>query len=171
MTFQILSLLQRMNNTRADMFHDLVCEHRKLSDAQSKLLLELRQKGKLIRHICQMPCLLFSSCLFCRHTLIRRHISFYCYSAAGAEAQVTELVKRVKELTGMPDPAVTPIDTLYFKSFISCHCFLSSHYFDFKSFQMTKLHWRHATRTVRPHWMWPSNWTTGMPLTRSRWSS
>jgi chromosome segregation ATPase len=36
-----------MNNTRADMFHDLVCEHRKLSDAHSKLLLELRQKGKL----------------------------------------------------------------------------------------------------------------------------
>jgi hypothetical protein len=37
-----------MNNPRADMFHDLVCEHRKLSDAHSKLLLELRQKGKLI---------------------------------------------------------------------------------------------------------------------------
>jgi hypothetical protein len=37
-----------MNNTRADMFHDLVCEHRKLSDAHSKVLLELRQKGKFI---------------------------------------------------------------------------------------------------------------------------
>jgi hypothetical protein len=34
-----------MNNTRADMFHDLVCEHRKLSDAQSKLQLELSQKS------------------------------------------------------------------------------------------------------------------------------
>jgi hypothetical protein len=129
-----------MNNTRADMFHDLVCEHRKLSDAHSKLLLELRQKGKVIRHICQMPCLLFSSYTFCRHTLICRLITFYCHIAAGAEAQVTELVQRVKELTGMLDPAVTRIDTLYFKSFISCHCFLSSHCFDFKSFEMIKLH-------------------------------
>jgi hypothetical protein len=34
-----------MNNVRADMFHDLVCEHRKLSDAHSKLWLELSQKG------------------------------------------------------------------------------------------------------------------------------
>jgi hypothetical protein len=34
-----------MNNARADMFHDLVCEHRKLSDAHSKLRLELSQKG------------------------------------------------------------------------------------------------------------------------------
>jgi hypothetical protein len=106
-----------------------------------------------------------------RYTLICRHLTFYRHSAAGAEAQVTELVKRVKELTGMPDPAVTRIDTLYFKSFISCHCFLSSPCFDFKSFQMIKLHWRHATRTVYPQWMWPSNWTTGMPLTRSRQSS
>jgi hypothetical protein len=35
-----------MNNARVDMFHDLVCEHRKLSDAHSKLQLELSQKGK-----------------------------------------------------------------------------------------------------------------------------
>jgi hypothetical protein len=35
-----------MNNARADMFHDLVCEHQKLSDAHSKLRLELSQKGK-----------------------------------------------------------------------------------------------------------------------------
>jgi hypothetical protein len=34
-----------MNNARADMFHDMVCEHRKLSDAHSKLRLELSQKG------------------------------------------------------------------------------------------------------------------------------
>jgi hypothetical protein len=34
-----------MNNARADMFHDLVCEHRKLSDAHSKIQLELSQKG------------------------------------------------------------------------------------------------------------------------------
>jgi hypothetical protein len=46
-----------MNNARADMYHDLVCEHQKLSDAHSKLRLELRQKGKLSRHIhiCRMP--------------------------------------------------------------------------------------------------------------------
>jgi hypothetical protein len=31
-------------------------------------------------------------------------MTFFRHSAAGAEAQVTELVKRVKELTGMPDP-------------------------------------------------------------------
>jgi hypothetical protein len=53
-------------------------------------------------------------------------MTFIRHSAAGAEAQVTELVKRVKELTGMPDPAVTRIGTLYFKSFIFCHYFLSS---------------------------------------------
>jgi hypothetical protein len=49
-----------MNNARADMYHDLVCEHRKLSDAHSKLRLELRQKGKLSRHnhMCRMSCLL-----------------------------------------------------------------------------------------------------------------
>jgi hypothetical protein len=39
-----------MNNARADMYHDLVCEHRKLSDAHSKLRLELSQKGKFSRH-------------------------------------------------------------------------------------------------------------------------
>jgi hypothetical protein len=39
-----------MNNTRADLFHDLVCEHRKLSDAHSKLQLELAKKGNLRRH-------------------------------------------------------------------------------------------------------------------------
>jgi hypothetical protein len=155
------------------MFHDLVCEHRKLSDAHSKLRLELSQKGNLCRHIpiYRMTSLLFSSFTFCRHTLICRHITFYRCSAAGAEAQVTELVKRVKELTGMLDPAVPQIDTLYFKSFISRFCFLSSHSLNFKSMQMRKLHWRPATRTVRPQWMWPSNWTTGMPLTRPRQSS
>jgi hypothetical protein len=39
-----------MNNARADMFHDLVCEHRKLSDAHSKLQLELSQKGNLLTY-------------------------------------------------------------------------------------------------------------------------
>jgi hypothetical protein len=36
-----------MNNTHADMYHDLVCEHRKLSDEHSKLRLKLAQKGNL----------------------------------------------------------------------------------------------------------------------------
>jgi hypothetical protein len=53
-----------MNNARADMFHNLVCEHRKLSDAHSKLRLELRQKGKLSRHIHYAGGLAF----FCLHT-------------------------------------------------------------------------------------------------------
>jgi hypothetical protein len=44
-----------MNNECADMFHDLVCEHRKLSDAHSKLQLELSKKGKFSRHIPYMP--------------------------------------------------------------------------------------------------------------------
>jgi hypothetical protein len=125
-TFQILTLLQRMNNTRADMYHDLVCEHQKLSDAHSKLLLELRQKGKLSRHIhiCRMPCLSPFFFTSCRYTLTCRHITFYRHSTAGAEAQVTELVKRVKELTGMPDPADLLPCHLYFKSFTSCHCSL-----------------------------------------------
>jgi hypothetical protein len=54
--------LQRMNNTRADMFHDLVCEHRKLSDAHSKLQLELAKKGNLCRHtsICRTLFLFFT---------------------------------------------------------------------------------------------------------------
>jgi hypothetical protein len=49
-----------MNNARANMFHDLVCEHRKLSDAHSKLRLKLRQKGKPSRYtpLCRVPCVL-----------------------------------------------------------------------------------------------------------------
>jgi hypothetical protein len=126
-----------------DMYHDLVCEHRKLSDAHSKLRLELSQKGKLSRHtiICQIiPLSLTSQYTSCWHTLICRHITFYRHSAAAAKAQVTELLNRVKELIGMPNPAIIQIDTLYFKSFNSCHCFLSSHSFNFKSLQMRKLH-------------------------------
>jgi hypothetical protein len=149
----------------------LVCEHRKLSDAHSKLWQELRQKGKLIRHICRMPFLLFSSCIFCRPTLIRRHITFYRYSAAGAEAQVTELLQRVKELTGMLDTADSLLIHLCFKSSDSCFCFLPSHSLNFKSMQMRKLHWRPATRTVRPQWMWPSSWTTGTPPTKLKLSN
>jgi hypothetical protein len=40
------SLLQRTNNERRDMYHDLVCEHRKLSNEHSRLRLELSKKGK-----------------------------------------------------------------------------------------------------------------------------
>jgi hypothetical protein len=39
-----------MNNARADMYHDLVCEHQKLSNEHSKLRLDLTKKGKLSRH-------------------------------------------------------------------------------------------------------------------------
>jgi hypothetical protein len=46
MTLQILTLLQRMNNERWDMYHDLICEHQKLSTQHSKLRLELTKKGK-----------------------------------------------------------------------------------------------------------------------------
>jgi hypothetical protein len=149
-TFQILTFLQRMNNARADMFHDLVCEHRKLSDAHSKLQLELSKKGNLSRHtaICRISFLsLLCNTSSCRHIILCRH------SAAGTEEQVAALLTRVKELTGMPDPAFIRIDTLYFKSFNLCHCFLSSNAcFDFKSFQTRKLHWRPATRTVCPQW-------------------
>jgi hypothetical protein len=150
------------------MYHNLVCEHRKLSDAHSKLRLELRQKGKLSRHtiICRMPSLLFTSEYFsCRHITLRRHIP------ATTEEQVTALLQRVKELTGMPDSADLLLLDLYFKSFNSCHCFLSSHSLNFKSSQMRKLHWRPATRTVRPQWMWPSSWMTGMPPTKLRLSN
>jgi hypothetical protein len=104
-----------MNNTRADMFHDLVCEHRKLSDAHSKLQLELTKKGNPRRHI--LTCRHLTFFISCRHTLTCRHITFYRHSAAEAEAQVTELAKRVKELTGMPDLANLPLNILYFKSF------------------------------------------------------
>jgi hypothetical protein len=44
-----------MNNARADMFHDLVCEHRKLSDAHSKLQLELSQKGNPPIYLAFLP--------------------------------------------------------------------------------------------------------------------
>jgi hypothetical protein len=163
-----------MNNARADMYHDLVCEHRKLSDAHSKLRLELSRKGKLSRHtiICRIILLSFTSqYTSCRHTLICRHITFYRHFAVAAEEQVTELLKRVKELTGMPNPAIIQINTLYFKSFKFFLVPLTSNPFDFESLQMKRLHWKHATRTVRPQWMWPSNWTTGMPPTKLRWSS
>jgi hypothetical protein len=106
-TLQILTFLQRMNNARADMYHDLVCEHRKLSDEHSKLHLKLNQKGNLCRHtiICRIIFLCFSSQYrSCRHILICRHITFYRHSAAAAEEQVTELLRRVQELTGMPSP-------------------------------------------------------------------
>jgi hypothetical protein len=43
--------------------------------------------------------------------------NLYRHSAAGAESQVTELAKRVKELTGMPDLDNLPLNLLYFKSF------------------------------------------------------
>jgi hypothetical protein len=111
-----------MNNTRADMYHNLVCEHRKLSDAHSKLQLELSQKGKLNRHIhiCWMPCLLFSTHILPVYIKYADNLTFCRHSAAGAEAQVTELVKRVKELTGMPDSGDLLPYHLHFKSFNSC---------------------------------------------------
>jgi hypothetical protein len=108
---------------------------------------------------------------FCRHTLLCRHIIFVRHFAAGAEAQVSELSQRVKELTGMPDLANLLLNILYFKSFSLCHCFLSSNPFNFKLLQMRRLHWRPATRTVCPQWMWPSNWTSEMPVTRPRQNS
>jgi hypothetical protein len=163
-----------MNNTRADMYHNLVCEHRKLSDAHSRLRLELTQKGKLSRHTTTCRIIIFfvtSSYTFCRHALICRLITFYRHFAAATEEQVTALLQRVKELTGMPNPADLLLTHLYFKSFNSCYCSLSSHSFNFKSLQMRKLHWRHATRIVRLQWMWRSSWMTGMPPTKLRWSS
>jgi hypothetical protein len=109
-----------MNNARAYMYHDLVCEHRKLSEEHSKLRLNLTQKGKLSRHtiICRIILLSFTSqYTSCRHILICRHITFYRHFAAAAEEQVIELLKRVKELTGIPNPANLKISNLYFKSF------------------------------------------------------
>jgi hypothetical protein len=44
-------LLQRMNNEHRDMYHHLVCKHRKLSDEHSHIWLELTKKGNLSRHI------------------------------------------------------------------------------------------------------------------------
>jgi hypothetical protein len=163
-----------MNNTRTDLYHDLVCEHWKLSDEHSKLRLKLTQKGKLSRHtiICQIILLFFTyQYTSCRHTLICRHITFYWHFAAAAEEQVTELLKRVKELTGMPNLAKLRINTLYFKSFKFFLIPLTSNPFDFESLQMKRLHWKHATRTVRPQWTWPSSWMTGMPPTKLRWSN
>jgi hypothetical protein len=154
------------------MYHDLVCEHRKLSDAHSKLRLELSQKGKLRRHIpiCRMPCLLFSPHILPTYlnmptSNLLPTFRSWCRIPSHRACQEGE---GADWYAGSCCPQ---IDTLDFKSFISCLCFLSSPYFDFKSFQMIKLHWRHATRTVRPQRMWPSNWTTGMPLTRPRQSS
>jgi hypothetical protein len=142
-TLQILILLQRINNARADMYHDLICEHRKLSDEHSKLRLKLTQKGNLRRHtiICRIILLSFTSQYSsCRHILICRHTTFYRYFAVAAEEQVTELLKRVKELTGMPNPANLQINTLYFKSFKSVLIPLTSNPFNFKSLQMKRLH-------------------------------
>jgi hypothetical protein len=161
-----------MNNTRADMYHDLVCEHRKLSDAHSKLQLELSQKGKHSRyiHICRMHCLLFSAYIlpaYLNKPTLNLLPTFrsWCRSPSHRACQEGEGADRYAGFCNfLPLP-------LYFKSFNSYHCFLSSHYFDFKSFQMRNLHWRHVTRTAHPQWMWPSNWMTGMPPTRPRLSS
>jgi hypothetical protein len=157
-----------MNNARADMYHDLVCKHRKLSDEHSKLHLKLTQKGKLSRHtiICQIILLFFTSQYFsCRH------ITFYRHFSAATEEQVTELLKRIKELTCMPNLANLQISTLYFKSFKFFLIPLTSNPFNFESLQMKRLHWKHATRTVCPQWIWPSSWMKGMPPTKLRWSS
>jgi hypothetical protein len=62
----------------------------------------------------------------CRHITLRQHIS------ATTEEQVTALLQRVKELTGIPNTADPLLLNLYFKSFNSCHYFLSSHSFNFK---------------------------------------
>jgi hypothetical protein len=132
-----------MNNARADMYHDLICEHQKLSDEHSKLRLKLTQKGKLSRHtiICQIILLSFTSQhTSCRHILICQHITFYRHFVAAAEEQVTELLKRVKELTGMPNPANLQINTLYFKSFKFFLIPVTSNPFNIKSSQMKRLH-------------------------------
>jgi hypothetical protein len=97
--------------------------------------------------------------------------NLYRHISATTEEQVTALLQRVKELTGMPDSAILLLLNLYFKFFNSYHYFLSSHSFNFKSLQMRKLHWRHATSTARPQWMWPSSWMTGMPPTKLRLSN
>jgi hypothetical protein len=60
--------------------------------------------------------------------------------AADAEEQVTKLLKRVKELTGMPNPANLQTNTLYFKSFKFFLIPLTSNPFNFKSLQMKRLH-------------------------------
>jgi hypothetical protein len=112
------SVLQRMNNQRRDMYHDLVCEHRKLSTEHSRLRLDLSKKGKPSRHnlICRITLIFYSSQHpSCRHILMRRHITPCQHFSATLEEQVTELVKRVKELTGMPDPVNFQITTLHLK--------------------------------------------------------
>jgi hypothetical protein len=126
------SALQRMNNERCDMYHDLVCEHRKLSNEHSWLLLDLSKKGKPSQHnlICRITFIFYSSQPpSCRHILMCRHTTPCPHFLATTEEQVTELVKRVKELTGMPDPINFQITTLHFKSFCLCHCLLTSNPF------------------------------------------
>jgi hypothetical protein len=59
----------------------------------------------------------------CRHTLICRHITFFRHSAAGAEAQVTALLERVKELTGMPVSADLFITAHVLQILYFFHCF------------------------------------------------
>jgi hypothetical protein len=59
---------------------------------------------------------------------MRRHTTFYRHFLAATEEQVTELLKRVKELTGMPNPASLQLNTLHFKSFNLCNCSLPSYF-------------------------------------------
>jgi hypothetical protein len=59
---------------------------------------------------------------------MRRHTTFYRHFSATIEEQVTELLKRVKELTCMPNPADLQLSTLYFKSFNLCDCSLPSYF-------------------------------------------
>jgi hypothetical protein len=58
---------------------------------------------------------------------MRRHITFYRHFSATTEEQVTKLLKRVKELTGMPNPANLQLSTLHFKSFNLFDCSLPSY--------------------------------------------
>jgi hypothetical protein len=102
------------------------------------------------------PLLYFTIHLLPAHLNMPTHNLLPTFAAA-VEEQVTELLKRVKELIGMPNPANLRTNTLYFKSFKFFLIPLTSNPFHFESLQMKRLHWKHATRTVRPQWMWPNS--------------
>jgi hypothetical protein len=59
---------------------------------------------------------------------------------AAAKEQVIELLERVKELTGMPNPAKLQISTLYFKSFNFFLIPITSSPSNLESLQMKRLH-------------------------------
>jgi hypothetical protein len=166
-----------MNNERRDMYHQLVCEHRKLSDEHCRIQLELTKKGNLGWHIfiCRITFIFVLQTILPADTPHCADTYFY--------VNIFQLRWRSKSLScwkGWKSSQVCLLLLLLISSWCSGlqillpFLFLTSnllhHYsFDFKSSQMRKQHLKLAIGTASSGPMWPSNWKRGMPTNWPRY--